>query len=478
MRKTPLAIAAAIAFAATLSGCTALDAPDAARVATGITSQLLCGGTFVSGLDTERVFAERVKSVPTMTWINWALRYEVDPTRREVRSTLAGGFESRAVFREGSGCLVLHGDEPAPAPATPPQRDETAASSQPDIAGSAVVEPAGASMHAAFDHAFAEPASPPYHHTHALLVLRDGRLVAERYASGIGPATPLLGFSATKSVTHAMVGLLVREGKLALDQPAPLPMWRRDGDPRGAITIDQLLRQVPGLDFAQTNSGLDPTSRMSFVARDKAAMAETAEPIAAPGTRWAYTDSNYLLLSRVIRDAAGGREQDVLQFLQRELFGPAGMRNVSIDVDATGTPMGAANLYASARDWARFGLLYLNDGVASGRRILPPGWVRHASTQTLDTGYGAGWWVNVREGNVPGWGVPWGLPHAPRDAFFARGYMGQFVIVVPSRRLVIVRLGASGVRGDDIGFMDDVVRELLAALDAPDAGAARSAQAD
>jgi hypothetical protein len=204
---------------------------------------------------------------------------------------------------------------------------------------------------------------------------------------------------------------------------------------------------------------------MSFVARDKAAMAEAAPPIATPGTRWAYTDGNYLLLSRVIRDAAGGHEQDVLQFMQRELFAPAGMRTVSIDVDATGTPMGAANLYASARDWARFGLLYLNDGVANGHRVLPTGWARHASTQTLDTGYGAGWWTNLREGKVPAWGVPWGLPHAPRDAFFARGYMGQFVIVVPSRRLVIVRLGASGVRGDDIGFMDDVVRELMAALD-------------
>jgi CubicO group peptidase (beta-lactamase class C family) len=172
------------------------------------------------------------------------LRYEVDPLRREVRSTLAGAFESRAVFREGSGCLVLHGDEPMPSPVARPEHAGLAAL-QDDIAGPAVVEPADAPMRAAFDHAFTESASPPRHHTHALLVMRDGKLIAERYAPGIGPATPLLGFSATKSVTHALVGILVRDGKLALDQPAPLSAWRHDDDPRRDITIDHLLRHVP-----------------------------------------------------------------------------------------------------------------------------------------------------------------------------------------------------------------------------------------
>ena len=385
MRKTLAALTAGTLAA--LAGCAVLDAPDAARVATGITSQLLCGGTFVSGLDTERVFVERVMSVPTMTWVNWALGYQVDPARREVRATLAGGFESRAVYREGSGCLVVRGDETVPAPLMRPPASGNAMPPQPDIAGADVVAPGSPTLRAALDHAFADSASPPFHHTHALLVLRDGQLIAERYAPGIGPETPLHGFSATKSVINALLGILVRDGKLRLDQPAPLPAWQAAGDPRHAITVEHLLRQVPGLDFAQNNSGFDPTARMSFVARDKAAMAEAAQLQVAPGTRWAYTDGNFLLLSRVIRDAAGGREEDVLQFMQRELFGPVGMRHVSIDVDATGTPMGAANVYASARDWARFGLLYLNDGMAGGRRILPPGWVRTAASQTLDTGH-------------------------------------------------------------------------------------------
>jgi CubicO group peptidase (beta-lactamase class C family) len=227
-----------------------------------------------------------------------------------------------------------------------------------------------------------------------------------------------------------------------------------------------LLRQTPGLDFAQTNTGFDPTSRMSFVERDPAAFAEAALPIAAPGTRWGYTDGNFALLARIIRDAAGGQARDVLELAQHELWGPLGMQHVTLEFDATGTPMGGGWMFASARDWARFGLLYLDDGVApGGQRILPPGWVRHAATPTLDTGYGAGFFTNAVAGEVPGWGVPWGLPSAPRDAFFARGYMGQFIVVIPSERMVIARFGMSAFRRETVeGNMDRVVADVLAAV--------------
>jgi hypothetical protein len=135
-----------------------------------------------------------------------------------------------------------------------------------------------------------------------------------------------------------------------------------------------------------------------------------------------------------------------------------------LDLDATGTPVGSSHLLASARDWARFGQLYLDGGRAGGRQLLPAGWVADAARPTLDTGYGAGWWTNRRPGNVPGWGVPWGLPSAPPDAFFARGFMGNFVVVVPSRRLVLVRLAASTWRGDDIGETDRLLGAVLATL--------------
>jgi CubicO group peptidase (beta-lactamase class C family) len=166
-----------------------------------------------------------------------------------------------------------------------------------------------------------------------------------------------------------------------------------------------------------------------------------------------------------VRDAVGGDTTSVRRFLREELFAPLGMRPASIDFDVTGTPLGSSFMLASARDWARLGQLYLDDGVApGGRRLLPEGWVAAAARPSLATGYGAGWWTNRVAGDVPGWHVPWGLEHAPADAFFARGFMGQYVVVVPSERLVIVRLSVSKVRGDDIEETDRIVADVRAAL--------------
>jgi CubicO group peptidase (beta-lactamase class C family) len=177
----------------------------------------------------------------------------------------------------------------------------------------------------------------------------------------------------------------------------------------------------------------------------------------------------------VLRDAVGGHAVDVLRFARRELFDPLGMRHVTMELDATGTPVGATYMLMPARDWARFGLLYLSDGILAGKRILPEGWVRYSATRTLDTGYGAGFWTNLADGNVPGWGVPWGMPHAPRDTFFARGFEGQYVVVIPSRNLVITRFGDSAIPGDDIENMDRLVAAVVAAIDATGAPQAQRA---
>jgi CubicO group peptidase (beta-lactamase class C family) len=181
-----------------------------------------------------------------------------------------------------------------------------------------------------------------------------------------------------------------------------------------------------------------------------------------PGTAWGYSNAGYMVLSRLVRDAVGTSAADVEHFVRRELFEPLGMRTATLDCDAVGTPIGASNSYASARDWARFGQLYLDDGVVGGRRILPEGWVAYSASQTLATGYGAGFWTNlVNQGRVPVWDAPWGMPKLPKDMFYARGALGQYVVIVPSERLVVVRMGLG------YGGVETAIAEIITALHAP-----------
>lgn len=448
---------------AALQGCASFRVDKAAQTASGFASQLLCDDVFITGRDPQAVIDERIRPLPGMSLVNWAMSYRVDRERREAEVRIAGGFASRARLREGHGCTALPAGEPDFEPAA--GRDEPIAAAE---LPAATLGPATtARLRDVLAQAIDDPERSRRHRTKALVVLQDGRLVGEHYASGYGAATPVLGFSMSKSLTQALVGILVRQGRLSLDQPAPVPQWQSPGDPRQAITIDQLLRQTTGLDSRQDNSGFDRSSQVMYSVRDKAA-AFASDPLrAAPGTQWAYSDANYMLLSRIVRNAVGGDAEAVRRFARRELFAPLGMRQASIDLDATGTPIGSSHGIASARDWARFGQLYLDDGVAGGRRLLPEGWVRRAATPTLDTGYGAGFWTNRKPGNVPCWGVPWGLPRAPADAFFARGFMGQFTVVVPSLRLVVVRSSVSHQRGDDIEETDRIVGDVIAALEVP-----------
>jgi len=400
-----------------------------------------------------------------MGLVNWAVRYDVDTARTQVSATVAGAFLSRAVYRDGLGCIVVHGEEPADSPARGDVADNQAPIPLlPEIAAPAVVEPADDRLRAALDRAFIEPDRPPHRRTTAIIVVHDGHVIAERYAPGYGVATPLLGYSATKSVISALVGILVRQGRLAVAQPAPVAAWSDPNDPRRAITIDQLLRMTSGLALDETNSPFNPVARMLYLERDMAGFAESAGLEAQPGSTWNYTSGNTLILSKIIRDAVGGHAADVLRFAHRELFDPLGMRNVTLEFDATGTPVGSTYMLASARDWARFGMLYLNDGVVGGRQVLPQGWVRYSSTPTLETGYGAGFWTNLVAGHIPWSPALWSIPGAPRDSFYARGLLGQYVVVVPSERLVVARFGASHAPDGDIEGVGHLVADVIGAF--------------
>jgi CubicO group peptidase (beta-lactamase class C family) len=433
--------------------------PDRAiRVATGFVAHNICSKTFVSGLDPETVFAESLDR-RGIRRLRWALRYHLDRGRNIVDASLAGLFGSRAAFHEGFGCVVLHGptqpyilksDVAAlKNPKDPPQLAE--------IADAAVVEPSDAGLKAALDHAFEEPASLPFRRTRAVVVVQDGKVIAERYAGGIGVDTPLRGFSMTKSVVNALIGILTQQGLVTPSFPAPIAEWR--GDQRREIEIEHLMRMTTGLALDETNSGFDPSSQMVYLHGDMAGFAVQAPLIAAPGTRWAYSGPSTQILARIIRDAAGGPEQS-LKLAWRELFNPLGMRSVTLEFDASGTLQGSSSMLASARDWARFGLLYLQDGVVGGRRLLHEDWVDLSAAATLDTDYGAGFWTNRSEHERAKGRIAMGIP---RDAFFAFGDMGQRIVILQSQRMVIVRLGDSVDPTGDISGLGRLVREVIAA---------------
>lgn len=418
--------------------------PDKAfRVVTGLVSHTLCSETFVAGLDPDQTYRETFQGWPVIRRLLPAIRYELDRGRREVRATLAGAFASRAVYRDGLGCVQAPGGDVAPvgavaAVSTPPATIAEA----PEIAPPQVVEPADPRLRAALDRIFAEPAGAPQRATKAVVIYHDGRIVAERYAPGYGIDTPLYAYSVTKSVVNALIGILVRQGRLSLDGPAPVPAWRDPADPRHAITVEQLMRMTSGLDLDEINNGFDPTSRMLYLQPDMAGFAESARLIAPPGTRWYYSSPSTLILSRIIRDTVGGRPEDVLGFAHRELFDPLGMRNVTLEFDAAGTPVGSTHMFASARDWTRFGAIYVNDGMVGGWRILPEGWVRFSASPTAgaDLGYGAGFFTNQGDSEFAKRRVQGGMP---ADSFIASGMLGQRIMIAPAERLVVVRFGRS-----------------------------------
>lgn len=461
-RKIILLATATIACAGLALG--AARARDVPKVATGFVADILCSETFVSGLDVRRNLAETVDAMPGTGLITWAMDYQVDRTRKDVTVTLFGIDRSHAVYREGLGCTLEH-SEPLADVAVPP--DDKQPALLPEIAGPAIVSPQSEGLAAALDRAFTEPAQPPYRRTRAVVVMKSGRIVAERYADGIGPETPLLGFSMTKSVISALTGILVRQGRLKLDGPAPVAAWKNPDDPRHAITVGQLLRHTAGLALgsslqASLGSAFEPVNRMKFAENDMATYAASMPLATAPGTVWNYHDGNTILLADLIRAAAGGNPADALRFARRELFAPLGMRHVTLQLDGAGTIEGSSEMLASARDWARFGQLYLNDGVAGGKRILPEGWVNYSAMATPNAwvGIGAGFWTNQGDS----FGANFRVEHGwPRDAFFAKGTIGQYTIVIPSERLVIVRMGRSPNWPPEADGVFELVRDVIAA---------------
>jgi CubicO group peptidase (beta-lactamase class C family) len=288
--------------------------------------------------------------------------------------------------------------------------------------------------------------------TRAVVIIQGGRLVAERYMPGFGPETRLISWSMAKSITQALLGIAVRQGRLDIDKPMGNPRWEA-GDPRNQIPWRQWINMVDGqayLEIGAPGPTRNDAAHMLFGTGrlDVAAYAASLPLSHPPGTHWNYNSAGIDLicdgLGRAFAPGAAPRDRriKVASVLRQELFDPIGMKSAQPEFDAAGTFIGGSHVYATAQDFARFGYLYLRGGVWDGRRILPEGWVDFARTQTPadDSNiYGAGWWITPSDGQ----GRPFrGLaPGGPKDLFVAQGHEGQLIVVVPSKDLIVVRLG-------------------------------------
>ncbi|MGI9328280.1 MAG: serine hydrolase domain-containing protein [Pseudomonadales bacterium] len=406
----------------------------AAPVASGLIAKQLCTLVFES-----RLTPRRARALYFRTLIGPAERFfqhEIDPQQPAV-SVAGAGAQARAIHRPGLGCTLAY----------PPDADPGQLVLSPVVTinrGASTAIDHGVRA-AAFDQSALEQAldsafnGESERNTLAIAVMHQGKLVAERYASGITAATPLPGWSMAKSTTATLVGVMQQQGMLRVSDSGLFPQWAA-GDHRHNITLEQLLRMTSGIDLPETGSGIDANSIMLFTQNDAAGWAINRGLRAAPGLEFAYTSGSTVLVARYLTEVAGGPQ--AMYRLIREFFDTLGMHSAILEPDAAGTFIGSSFMVASARDWAKLGQLYLNEGLWNGQQLFAPEWVafvRELTPQSQARSYGAGFMRRrpltlYAESQVPA---------LPEDAFAAHGLQNQALYIIPSEDLVVVRLGAT-----------------------------------
>jgi CubicO group peptidase (beta-lactamase class C family) len=429
-------------------------------VMAGMAAKTVCSCVFVTGRTLESVKEKELQVFPGLS--------SATLTLNEKDSTVTAKIlwrTSKAIFRTGLGCTLLASLE-----------EEEVRKQKIRLAGSPTVNldslpwPTGNitndslfppvnrdRINQALEEAFTEndPQKPVF--THAVVAVYNGQIIGERYASGFDRHSKMTGWSMTKSIINALIGILVKDGKLTPESPAPVPEWKEDA--RREITLNHLLQASSGLKWSE--SYFIPTSdfhNMFIRSDDKAAYAASRKLNYAPGTHFEYSSGTTNILSRIIRQTVGDRQY--YTFPYEKLFYKIGMNHVTLEPDASGTFVGSSYSYASARDWARFGMLYLNEGAWNGEQILPVGWVKYTTTPATATDrgqYGAQWWLNAGRKDNAAIRI---YPELPADAYWADGFEEQYVMVIPSKNLVIVRLGVSHHGFDFTKLATEIIASL------------------
>ncbi|TFG74034.1 MAG: class C beta-lactamase-related serine hydrolase [Flavobacteriales bacterium] len=299
----------------------------------------------------------------------------------------------------------------------------------------------------AMDLAFSNPAIQK---TRTVLVAYKNHIIAERYGDGFNENTPVLGWSMTKSVLATLYGILQYQGKININERAEVESWQNDE--RKNITLNHLLRMQSGLAWDEDYTSISDVTKMLFLSDNMSLAQAQNESIAPPTEIWNYSSGTTNLLSGLLRNTLSD-QQAYLNFPYHELIDKIGMTSMLIETDASGNFVGSSYGWASTRDWAKFGLLYLNHGRWNGEQLFDPEWPAYVSRPTPHSQgtYGAHFWLNA-EGKYP---------DVPRDLYSANGYQGQYVFIIPSKDLVVVRTGLAEEPDFDVnGFLREVIASI------------------
>ena len=422
-----------------LAGCLYLNS--LMPIVTGYAAKNLASAVFVSGRD-----AQDVQDLDLHFSLIQFTRNRVDKDAKTVTSRFLWS-KSVAVYREGYGVTLVRGQKPAQLQAQafplPPMDPIPERLEQGDSALCAALSPIGEAL--VDGHAYN---GTPF----AFVVLHKGKIVAERYRDGMGPDTRLLSWSMAKSFTNALVGLMVKDGMVDIHAPLDIPEWQHDG--RKAITLNHLMQMQSGLQWNENYGNRSDVNLMLHREQDMGRFTQDKPLEHEPGTYWYYSSGSTNLVMRYLRGKFAD-DKAFLTYLRERLFTPLGIWNPCFEPDMTGTPVGSSYLYVTARDYARFGQLFLDDGCIAGERILPEGWVDYTTTpaSASEGKYGAFFWLNRSLA----------CPDAPEDMYSCQGHDGQEIYIVPSKDLVVVVLGYSP-KPDRVVDFNALLKDIIETL--------------
>ncbi|MGM1056500.1 MAG: serine hydrolase domain-containing protein [Bacteroidota bacterium] len=420
------------------------------NIITGFAAKNVCSCTFIAGRDLRSI----EEGDNDFTPVSYA-KNKINFDEKSVTSSVFGLKPRKAVYKEGIGCILLPERSTITTSANYKPNRKFSQSNLPYPYGNGNPKDSVFSnvnyeaLQDAVDNAFDKDAEK-IKRTRAVVVLYKDRLIAEKYTSGFSSETKLLGWSMTKSITNAVLGVLEKQGEISLTQNRMFKEW--ENDDRSKITLNNLMQMNSGLEWVEDYNSISDVTKMLFLAEDMSEIQLNKPLVGEPNNSWNYSSGTTNLLSGFIRDQFK-THQEYLDFWYSGLIDKIGMNSMTVETDLAGNYVGSSYSWATARDWAKFGLLYLNKGNWNGEQLLDESWVNYSATPTNGSNgeYGAHFWLNA--GGK--------YPNVPKDLFSSNGYQGQHVFIIPSKEIVIVRFGLAENPEFDV---DTFLKELLNAI--------------